>query len=340
MRYTVSQTLGKCHICSREAWKTTPLRPESPYKQAEQFHILRCTECGVYATYPRPSDDELWQYYKSDSYYATNEASSGGQVGEWQSTIPRDRWVDRLRTSVRRLVVHRYYGANRVQREPYSFLAALIGRRRFGWTPNGLVPGRLLDVGSGDGVFLRDLEGLGWNAIGLEVSDQAATNAANLGIAVRVGQLTDQLFDPQVFDVVRLWSVLEHVSDPLSSIREVFRVLQPGGWTIIQVPNAGGFAARVFRSRWSGWHVPIHLWHFTRTSLYRLLKSAGFESISVHYASVGTLALTLGVNGNTTGRLAVAVADLGLDIAGAGDTLLIFARRPGQQSHATKPNVE
>ena len=119
-----------------------------------------------------------------------------------------------------------------------------------------------------------------------------------------------------------------------------FRVLQPGGWIIMQVPNAGGFAARAFRSRWSGWHVPIHLWHFTRTSLYRLLKSTGFESISCHYASVGTLALTLGVDGNTTGRLAVAVSDLGLDIAGAGDTLLVFAQRPVQQSHTTKPNVE
>ena len=296
------------------------MRPLSPYETGVRFHILRCLECGVLATWPQPRQEDLTRYYDSGDYYSATEASQVGRRG--------GPWLDRVRVLARRSVVGRYYGPPQVRRRPAAVIASALARRRFGWAPDGLEVGRLLDIGSGDGAFLRDVVELGWEATGLEVSARAAANAARLGLDVRVGDIRKAPFPPDSFDVVRLWSVLEHVREPLAVMRGAARALRPGGWAVVQLPNAEGAAARVFGARWSGWHVPAHLWHFTRASLWRLLGDAGLEPAEFHHASVGTLARTLRIAGNAAGRLGVALVDLGLDAAGAGDSMMAFARRP------------
>jgi SAM-dependent methyltransferase len=228
---------------------------------------------------------------------------------------------------VRRAVVARWFGRETAAWD-LSAVVARFARRRFGWAPAGLSGTRLLDVGSGDGTFLLDVRAAGWNAVGLDVSSRAAANAARLGLDVRVGELTQRPFEPDTFDVVRLWSVLEHVREPLETMREVARVLRPGGWAIVQVPNARGAAARALGQRWVGWEVPAHLWHFTPATLRRLLHDAGLVPTELHHTSVGTLAHALRTERVAAGRLVVALVDLLFDLVGAGDSIMAFARRP------------
>ena len=236
--HLISQSLGQCRVCAcAAAWTDTGLRPLSPYETGVRFHIVRCRECGVLATWPQPQQDDLTRYYESGDYYSATEAS---QVGRRDGP-----WLDRVRVLTRRSVVGRYYGPPRVRRRPAAVIAATLARRRFGWATRGLEVGRLLDIGSGGGAFLRDVVDLGWEAAGLEVSARAAANAARLGLDVRVGDMRKAPFPPDSFDVVRLWSVLEHVREPLAVMREAVRALRPGGWAVVQVPNAQGAAAPV-----------------------------------------------------------------------------------------------
>jgi SAM-dependent methyltransferase len=73
-----------------------------------------------------------------------------------------------------------------------------------------------------------------------------------------------------------LFHVLEHLPDPAALLREVGRVLGPGGDLVILVPNAASLQARVLGPRWLGWDPPRHLVHFTPQRLKTLLRQCGF----------------------------------------------------------------
>jgi len=111
---------------------------------------------------------------------------------------------------------------------------------------------------------------------GTEYSDGAARFARDvLKLPVCVGVLEDLKFPDHSFDVVVMWHVLEHVSDPRPTLAEVARILRPGGLFMVAVPNFGSVEARLTRAGWFHLDMPRHLSHHTRASLARILTAAG-----------------------------------------------------------------
>jgi SAM-dependent methyltransferase len=143
----------------------------------------------------------------------------------------------------------------------------------------GLAGGRILDVGCGAGFFLRALDGRLWERFGVEIGPEAARLAAReLGEdRVREGSLTGAQFADASFDVVAFWSSLEHTTDPRAQLMSARRIVKPRGTVIVQVPNAGSYQARVFKSDWYALDAPRHRYHFTRGTLDRLIRECGFE---------------------------------------------------------------
>ena len=138
--------------------------------------------------------------------------------------------------------------------------------------------GHILDVGCGAGFFLRALDAKNWQRYGVEVGKRAAEAAGRwLGEdRVQHGTLLEARFDPASFDVVTLWSSLEHMRDPKANLLEARRILKPSGLLIVQVPNANSYQARWFQGRWFALDVPRHRYHFDLHSLTRLLEATGF----------------------------------------------------------------
>ncbi len=97
--------------------------------------------------------------------------------------------------------------------------------------------GRLLDVGAGFGHFLAAMRERGWQVTGVESSTRAAERLRAKGLAVLVGRVPAVELPERRFDVVTASSVLEHVADPLGVLEQAFRVLRPGGWALMRVPN-------------------------------------------------------------------------------------------------------
>jgi 2-polyprenyl-3-methyl-5-hydroxy-6-metoxy-1,4-benzoquinol methylase len=151
----------------------------------------------------------------------------------------------------------------------------------------GLRSGRILDVGCGAGFFLRALDPASFDRYGVEISPQAAKSAErSLGPGgVFTGTLIDAGFSESTFDVVTLWSTLEHTDQPRANLIEVRRILKPGGTLIVQMPNIASLQARLFRGKWFALDAPRHRYHFSPDTLAALLAATGFKPYQTTFFS-------------------------------------------------------
>ncbi|MBI4454419.1 MAG: class I SAM-dependent methyltransferase [Acidobacteria bacterium] len=141
-------------------------------------------------------------------------------------------------------------------------------------------PGKLLDVGCGSGTFLFLLKRRGYQVLGLDFSHAAAVEAKRrYAIEVKVGSLREQrrIFQAWAPDAVTMFHVLEHVTDPVETLRGVYSVLRPEGQLFLQVPNMGSWQARIFGAHWYGLDVPRHAVNYTDRGLRAVLHRAGFQ---------------------------------------------------------------
>jgi SAM-dependent methyltransferase len=141
-------------------------------------------------------------------------------------------------------------------------------------------PGRLLDVGCYTGVFLRLAAAAGWQVTGLELSAWAAAIARRAGVgAVVECELEKAGLEPGSFDVVTFWDVVEHLSDPLAVLRQVHGLLKPGGVVALSTHLVDSAAARLAGRRYP-FFMDMHLAHFSRPTLKRLLRESGFAIVA------------------------------------------------------------
>ena len=133
---------------------------------------------------------------------------------------------------------------------------------------------KLLDIGCGEGTFLLKAKAAGWSAFGTELKPEAARVAG-----LEVWESLEEAAKAAPFDCITLWHSLEHVADPVATVRLARDLMHPDGKLIIAVPDAGGLQARIFGAQWLHLDVPRHVHHFTQRSLGKLLDAAGFKAI-------------------------------------------------------------
>lgn len=141
-----------------------------------------------------------------------------------------------------------------------------------------LVPsgGRLLEVGCACGFLLQAARARGFAVQGVEMSAWASAWAReHYGLDVRTGTLEAAAFAADTFDVVVLADVIEHLYDPAATVREIRRVLAPGGRLLLLTPDIGSLTARLAGRRWWGL-LDDHYFYFSRATLRRLLEREGF----------------------------------------------------------------
>jgi len=89
--------------------------------------------------------------------------------------------------------------------------------------------------------------------------------------------LQDAGFASSAFDLVTLFHVMEHVTDPRAVLAEVRRILHPKGRVVLQVPNIESWQAKLCGVRWYGLDVPRHVINYSSQSMERLLADSGFR---------------------------------------------------------------
>lgn len=142
--------------------------------------------------------------------------------------------------------------------------------------------GRLLDAGAAYGYFVKVAEPY-FQSSGLEVSEYAAKVAREEFQAdVIQGDIEHTRFGDAEFDVVVMWDIIEHVIHPEVAIREVCRILKPGGYLFISTDDAANWLPRLLGKHWWALAAPLHLCHFSKNGITRLCANAGLVDIEFH----------------------------------------------------------
>ena len=148
-------------------------------------------------------------------------------------------------------------------------------------------PGRLLDVGCGDGAFLHRMQQRGWEVAGVDF-DAAAVAAARqrYGLELFAGDLQQAHFPAENFDAITLNHVIEHLYDPLETLQEIRRLLRPRGLLVLVTPNPESFGHQRYGADWFGLDPPRHLHLFRSDLLQALLERTGFRVRTLHTTAV------------------------------------------------------
>ncbi len=134
-----------------------------------------------------------------------------------------------------------------------------------------------LDIGCATGMLISHMKNSGWTVQGIEICKPAAEYGTETrGVPIFLGSLEEAKFADASFSVVHCSHLIEHLTDPLSFVREVYRVLAPGGFFVVTTPNSAGFQARAFGNRWRS-TIADHVILYSRKTLRMLCVSNGFN---------------------------------------------------------------
>ncbi|MBI2060494.1 MAG: class I SAM-dependent methyltransferase [Nitrospirae bacterium] len=229
-----------CDLCGGDRSRPILKVREFILGSGSSFSVARCAGCGHVFTNPRPRDKDLARFYPP-SYWT----AAVGRRDLETFKIGGERWRS-------------------VMARRSAFLLSRVAR------------GRLLEIGSGDGLFLMFMREKGWEVEGIEPGKEAWRFATkSLGLNIRNRPIDRVDLESEAYDAVWIHHALEHLPSPTHVISLAVKSLRRGGLLGITVPNFDSFDRRVFGPGWIGLDVPVHLHHFTPRTLEGLLDRAG-----------------------------------------------------------------
>lgn len=274
-----TESLSACEVCGgtdRPLW-LDELADHIFGVAPGRWQMRRCRGCGAAALDPRPTEASIGLAYQR---YYTHD---GGP--ERHFLVPGDRPDLALRRQLYAGWLNHAYGHRLAP-------ASALGRWWIGLSPGRRARAghhvrhlpaprsagaRLLDVGCGNGSFLRVAQALGYGAEGIEIDETAAAPARTAGFTVQVGAVSGVDFEAGRFEQITLNHVIEHLHQPLAALRRMARWLRPGGRIWLQTPNLAARGAACYGRHWRGYEPPRHLVMFDFPALQQALGDAGFE---------------------------------------------------------------
>ena len=218
--------------------KNTPHCPENG------LGLVRCDNCNLIYVGERPEPEALYTLYE-ESYFQNHDS---GVVG--YSDYIRDEYNIRKTAQKRAKHIEKFVD-----------------------------PGNMLDVGCAMGFFADEMAQRGWNAAGLDVSSFAVNYIQEqFGHTGIHGSFTDVELEPEAYDLVTMFDVIEHVPDPKAYMEKAAEVLRSGGVFELATPDIGSIPAKLTGKRWIGYKLSEeHIYYFSVETLKQMLDETGFE---------------------------------------------------------------
>ena len=140
---------------------------------------------------------------------------------------------------------------------------------------------KVLDIGCAGGAFPKAANDLGFDVVGVEPSAWLSEEARKrYDLDIRTGVLSEQQFEKESFDIVTLWDVIEHLTDPVREVKTIRSLLKDKGRLIVNFPDYSSYASKLMGKKWP-MLLNVHLFYFTPKTLEKLLAEAGFRVVGV-----------------------------------------------------------
>ena len=229
------------------------------------YGMRRCACCTLVFVSPRLRAEALSRFYDQVGYF------EGGVYGD------RSRWSPAM-------ALQRVWTSGRLNRIAKAGSSTRKGDRCAAGQ-------RLLEFGSGYGLFLAAARDRGYDVQGVELSHPAAQQTAKLGLDVYCGQLVDAPLDGP-YDVICGWDTLEHVPNPLAVLQRIRELVADDGTVAMSTPYFSSLPSRLLRKRWWTLKPTEHIWHYTPYTLRLLAARAGFTVTDVIRSPLAPVNLT------------------------------------------------
>ncbi|RKZ47850.1 MAG: class I SAM-dependent methyltransferase [Candidatus Parabeggiatoa sp. nov. 2] len=258
-----------CYICDSEGiWLYQGLT-DYLFDVPGQWQLKICTNptCQLVWLDPMPVQEDLIKAYHNYYTRSRDKLSSSGFIYRLDRALHRRiNWLLAVLTDMRT--------------QQTTYRASLFLQDR--------TPGKLLDVGCGNGRWLARMRDLGWQVEGIDFDSEAAQQArTQYGLIVHVGELSTVGYPDNHFDAIILQHVIEHLPHPVSVLAECRRILKPNGRLVVITPNIQSWGHQHFGHHWRGLEPPRHLYLFSRQTLSRVAQQGGFNQIETFTTAVG-----------------------------------------------------
>jgi 2-polyprenyl-3-methyl-5-hydroxy-6-metoxy-1,4-benzoquinol methylase len=203
----------------------------------ETFQLIHNLELDMLETYPQPKEEDLPEYYKTEDYISHTDS--------------KRNLFEKVYHLVRSISLKR----------KLKLIESRVSNQK-----------KLLDVGCGTGDFLQTALNNNWTVSGIEPNPDARqiANSKTNNSVFEIEQLLK--FEPNSFDVITLWHVLEHLPNLENQLSTFKHLLKQEGTLIIAVPNFKSYDASYYQNFWAAFDVPRHLWHFSQKSISKLVS--------------------------------------------------------------------
>jgi len=162
-----------------------------------------------------------------------------------------------------------YYNLTKIDKERFKKLFSEINKYR--------KSGRVLDFGCATGSFLQVAKEYGYQVHGVEVNPSAAAYARNvLGLDILEGTVNKFSYKEDFFDIVHMGDVIEHLPDPLSTLKLVNIFMKKEGLLILTTPNFNSILTKIFQIK-----PEEYLYYFNKDTLHKMIELAGFKVLFI-----------------------------------------------------------
>ncbi|MBR9701508.1 class I SAM-dependent methyltransferase [Candidatus Pacearchaeota archaeon] len=244
--------MEKCNLCGKKDHDFLFNSKDRMFNISGEFSLYKCRNCGLVFLSSQLKDEELLKHYPSEFYYSFGRKDDKKIIKTIYKTIYSDKGsllmkilLSPLKSFVR--------GAKIIQK------------------------GKILDIGCGSGTFLKSMSEFGMDCFGVEIGDFDGKYAIKNKLKIYKGDLLDAKYPSNYFDVITMRHVLEHVRDPMITLKEVYRILKKDGTFILETPNTSSFTNYLFGKFWVHYDLPRHFFSFNLEHLKRYAEKNNFK---------------------------------------------------------------